>query len=66
MQCLWFLLEEGESWKRQGNTGMALKRLHQIDKVSSAGKSCLYVVELWFHRSSPTIETTSTISIRGV
>lgn len=30
MQCIWYLTEDGESYARQGNVGMALKRFHQI------------------------------------
>lgn len=33
MQCLWILQEEAESFSRQGNHGVALKRWHQIFKV---------------------------------
>ncbi|TPX11528.1 uncharacterized protein E0L32_007739 [Thyridium curvatum] len=30
MQCVWFLTEDGEAHARRGNTGLALKRFHQI------------------------------------
>ncbi|EON97666.1 putative nmda receptor-regulated protein 1 protein [Phaeoacremonium minimum UCRPA7] len=30
MQCIWFLTEDGESYMRQGNVGLALKRFHAI------------------------------------
>ncbi|KAJ9143016.1 NMDA receptor-regulated protein 1 [Pleurostoma richardsiae] len=30
MQCVWYLTEDGESYMRQGNTGLALKRFHAI------------------------------------
>ncbi|KAI9732470.1 MAG: hypothetical protein M1818_007508 [Claussenomyces sp. TS43310] len=33
MQCLWFLTEDGESYARQGNTGLALKRFHAVYKI---------------------------------
>lgn len=33
MQALWFSLECGESNARQGQTGRALKRFHQVEKV---------------------------------
>lgn len=33
MQCIWFLTEDGEAYNRQGNTAMALKRLHQIANI---------------------------------
>jgi peptide alpha-N-acetyltransferase len=33
MQCLWFLTEDGESYARQGNTGLALKRFHSIQNI---------------------------------
>ncbi|KAJ3292600.1 N-alpha-acetyltransferase 16, NatA auxiliary subunit [Borealophlyctis nickersoniae] len=32
MQCMWFALECGESWARQGQYGRALKRFHQVEK----------------------------------
>ncbi|CAG8532341.1 12386_t:CDS:10, partial [Dentiscutata heterogama] len=32
MQCMWFVLEEGESYIRQKKWGKALKRFHQIEK----------------------------------
>lgn len=34
MQCLWILEEEAESFIRQNNHALALKRYHQIFKVS--------------------------------
>jgi hypothetical protein len=42
MQALWFLQEEADAYRRQGNFGMALKRYIQIDKVrrSSEFLSC--------------------------
>lgn len=33
MQCIWFLTEDGESYARQGNTGLALKRLHAVANI---------------------------------
>jgi N-alpha-acetyltransferase 15/16, NatA auxiliary subunit len=33
MQCLWFLTEDGESYARQGNIGLALKRFHSIHNI---------------------------------
>ncbi|CEJ83054.1 Putative Protein prenyltransferase [[Torrubiella] hemipterigena] len=33
MQCIWFLTEDGEAYKRTGNTGLALKRFHQIANI---------------------------------
>ncbi|CAJ0877381.1 6030_t:CDS:10 [Entrophospora sp. SA101] len=32
MQCMWFVLEEGESYMRRSKLGKALKRFHQIEK----------------------------------
>lgn len=34
MQCLWILEEEAKSFIRQNNHALALKRYHQIFKVS--------------------------------
>jgi peptide alpha-N-acetyltransferase len=45
MQCLWFLLEEAESYARQGNLGMALKRYMTIERVFSE----IYEDEFEFH-----------------
>ncbi|KEY69841.1 hypothetical protein S7711_08981 [Stachybotrys chartarum IBT 7711] len=33
MQCIWFLTEDGESYARQGNLGLALKRFHAIAHI---------------------------------
>lgn len=33
MQAYWFLIESAESYLRQGQTGRALKRFHQIEKM---------------------------------
>ena len=33
MQCVWFLTEDGEAYARQGNIGLALKRLHAIRNI---------------------------------
>ncbi|UNI19221.1 hypothetical protein JDV02_005420 [Purpureocillium takamizusanense] len=33
MQCIWFLTEDGEAYARQGNIGMALKRLHAVGNI---------------------------------
>lgn len=33
MQCLWYLTEDGESYLRQGNTGLALKRFTSIADI---------------------------------
>ena len=33
MQALWFLQEQGEAFRRQGRTHLALKRFHQVEKV---------------------------------
>ncbi|CAM1507409.1 Fc.00g070500.m01.CDS01 [Cosmosporella sp. VM-42] len=30
MQCVWYLTEDGESYARQGNIGLALKRFHAV------------------------------------
>jgi len=41
MQCLWFLLAEGDSYRRQGKLGLALKRYHQIERVQSKAFSLI-------------------------
>lgn len=33
MQCVWFLTEDGEAFARNGNIGMALKRLHAVTNI---------------------------------
>ncbi|KAK7429283.1 hypothetical protein QQZ08_004093 [Neonectria magnoliae] len=33
MQCIWYLTEDGESYARQGNTGLALKRFHAVSFI---------------------------------
>jgi hypothetical protein len=33
MQCLWFLQEEGDSYRRNGNLAMALKRCQSLATV---------------------------------
>lgn len=33
MQCIWYLTEDGEAYSRQGNTGLALKRLHAVGNI---------------------------------
>lgn len=33
MQCVWFLTEDGESYVRQGNTGLALKRFQSVYNI---------------------------------
>jgi tetratricopeptide (TPR) repeat protein len=33
MQCMWFLTEDGESYARQGNVGLALKRFTTIHNI---------------------------------
>ncbi|KAL5614482.1 uncharacterized protein BROUX77_000319 [Berkeleyomyces rouxiae] len=33
MQCLWFLTEDAKAFARNGNIGMALKRLHSIQNI---------------------------------
>ncbi|KAJ6782619.1 hypothetical protein PWT90_00172 [Aphanocladium album] len=33
MQCMWFLTEDARAYARQGNTGLALKRFHQIANI---------------------------------
>ncbi|KAK5996629.1 Gastric cancer antigen Ga19 [Cladobotryum mycophilum] len=33
MQCIWYLTEDGESYARQGNIGLALKRFHAVDNI---------------------------------
>ena len=33
LQCLWFLQEEGDSYRRNGNLGMALKRYQTLAEV---------------------------------
>ena len=47
MQCLWFLLAEGDSFRRQGKLGLALKRYHTIEKViiSSKGRICAHLFD---------------------
>lgn len=45
MQCMWFLLEEAESYARQGNLGMALKRYMTIERLFSE----IYEDEFEFH-----------------
>eukprot|EP01137_Pigoraptor_chileana_P020676 Opistho-2@83350 len=32
MQCMWYELECGESWRRSGDTGRALKQFHLVEK----------------------------------
>ncbi|WRT68302.1 uncharacterized protein IL334_005278 [Kwoniella shivajii] len=34
LQCLWFLQEQGDAYKRQGNLAMALKRYHGLINVN--------------------------------
>ena len=45
MQCMWFLVEEAEAYKRKGDLGMALKRYHTIEKIFSE----IYEDEFDFH-----------------
>lgn len=45
MQCMWFLSEEGHSYRRQGNFGLALKRYHTIERIFSE----MYEDEFDFH-----------------
>jgi len=33
MQCVWFLTEDGESYTRRGNTGLALKRFQSVYNI---------------------------------
>lgn len=33
MQCVWYLTEDGESYARQGNIGLALKRIHAVANI---------------------------------
>ncbi|KAK4227430.1 NMDA receptor-regulated protein 1-domain-containing protein [Podospora fimiseda] len=33
MQAMWFLTEDGETWQRRGNVGLALKRFHTIFNI---------------------------------
>lgn len=33
MQCMWYLFEDGEAYKRQGKLGLALKRFHAIHNI---------------------------------
>lgn len=33
MQCVWYLTEDGESYARQGNIGLALKRFHAVGNI---------------------------------
>jgi len=56
MQCLWFLQEEGDSYRRNGNLGMALKRYQSLASVSQY--PCLALI---FRRSAIT-KTIITIS----
>ena len=55
LQCLWFLQEEGDSYKRIGNLALALKRYQAVAAVSLAP----YLAEL---RLSANTRTTNTIS----
>jgi hypothetical protein len=34
MQCMWFQTEAAEAYKRMGKWGDALKKCHEIDRVS--------------------------------
>ena len=33
MQCVWYIIEDGESYLRQGKLGLALKRFHSISDI---------------------------------
>lgn len=33
MQCMWYLMEDGEAYQRRGNLGLALKRFHAISHI---------------------------------
>ncbi|OAQ64128.1 N-terminal acetyltransferase catalytic subunit [Pochonia chlamydosporia 170] len=33
MQCVWYLTEDGESYARRGNIGLALKRFHAVANI---------------------------------
>lgn len=33
MQCMWYLTEDAEAYARQGNLGLALKRLHAVGNI---------------------------------
>lgn len=33
MQCIWYIIEDGESYLRQGKLGLALKRFHSINDI---------------------------------
>ena len=33
MQCIWYIMEDGESYLRQGKLGLALKRFHSINDI---------------------------------
>lgn len=33
MQCMWYLIEDGEAYRRQGKLGIALKRFHAINNI---------------------------------
>ena len=45
MQALWYLVEEAEAYQRAGDLGMALKRLHQVDRTFQE----IYDDQLDFH-----------------
>jgi hypothetical protein len=41
MQCLWFLQEDGDCHRRNGDLGMALKRYQALATVSTVSKVML-------------------------
>jgi hypothetical protein len=45
MQCLWFLQEEGNSYRRNGNLAMALKRYQSLATVGRVPCSTLSKVD---------------------
>lgn len=46
LQCLWFLQEEGDSYRRNGNLAMALKRYQATATVCPAVQALSPGVEL--------------------
>jgi hypothetical protein len=64
MQCLWYLMEEGDAYRRAGNLPAAVKRYEQVVAVSSFHQSIdSPVYELFLKsRLSKNLKTTITIS----
>lgn len=57
LQCLWFLQEEGDAYKRNGNLGLALKRYQALASVR-------LLPDPAETRPFKSMKTTSTISTR--